>query len=536
LNLARIPRAAWVAIGVALLALAGFALWQGLTPDKAGGTYRLAKVERGPLTAVVSATGSLTPVISVQVGSQVSGQIKELFVDFNSPVKQGQLIAQIDPESFQLKVRQAEADLEAARATLLTQEASVGAQRAIVSREEVNLGDVKRDYERKETLYEQKFISGADRDRALAVYNQAQESVKTAKAQLAVAEAQTRNAEALVKQRRSQLAQARVDLDRTAIRSPVDGVVIKRSVDAGQTVAASLQAPELFVIAKNLTDMQVYAQIDEADVGRIRLGQPATFTVDSFPGRTFSGEVKEVRKSAQVVQNVVSYTVVVSAPNPDQLLLPGMTANVRVVTDQRQATLRVPNAALRFRPANAPDAKGGAPTAPAASAPSAGGGAPANGPSAGAPGGGQQLRERLVAELKLDTAQQARLEPIFADLRQKMGAARDLPEVERAKAFERARAEMRARIGEVLTPEQKARYAELVTENAGRGLTRGRVYVLDANGEPKGIDIRLGLSDGTQTEVLGGDLAEGAEVIVGLAAPVAGKSGSPTAPGPRLPF
>jgi HlyD family secretion protein len=536
LKLASLPRAAWIALGAALVALAGFAIWQWVAPEKSAGTYRLAKVERGPLTAVVSATGSLTPVTSVQVGSQVSGQIKELFVDFNSAVKQGQLIAQIDPESFQLKVRQAEADLEAARATLLTQEASVGAQRAIVSREEVNLGDVKRDFERKETLYAQKFISGADRDRALAVYNQAQESVKTAKAQLAVAEAQTRNAEALVKQRQSQLAQARVDLDRTAIRSPVDGVVIKRSVDAGQTVAASLQAPELFVIAKNLTDMQVYAQIDEADVGRIRVGQNATFTVDSFPGRTFSGEVKEVRKSAQVVQNVVSYTVVVSAPNPDQLLLPGMTANARIVTDQRQSTLRVPNAALRFRPLGAADAKGASSTPQVGTTANAG---PAATP-AGAPGAlggaGQQLRERLVAELKLDAAQQARLEPLFAELRQKTGAARDLPEAERAKVFERARADLRVKVQEFLTPEQKARYAELVAESAGRSATRGRVYVLDANGEPKSVDVRLGLSDGTQTEVLGGDLAEGTEVIVGIANLAAAKSGSTAAPGPRLPF
>jgi len=241
-----------------------------------------------------------------------------------------------------------------------------------------------------------------------------------------------------------------------------------------------------------------------------------------------------VRKSAQVVQNVVSYTVVVSAPNPDQLLLPGMTANVRVVTDQRQAALRVPNAALRFRPANASDTKVASNNAPgtatqvSASAPS--------GPSAGGLGAGQQLRERLVAELKLDAAQQARLEPIFAELRQKMGASRDLPEAERAKAFDRARAEMRPKIAEVLTPEQKTRYAELLAENAGRGSTRGRVYVLDADGAPRGVDIRLGLSDGAQTEVLGGDLAEGTEVIIGVATQAAAKSGSATPPGPRLPF
>ena len=288
---------------------------------------------------------------SVLVGSQVSGQIKELFVDFNSVVKKDQVIARIDPESFELRVRQAMADLEATRATVMTQMAAVGAQRAEVSRSEVNLADVKRDYERKQMLVEKGFVSAADRDKSLAVYNGAQEQLKTARAQLAVAEAQAKNAAAVVKQRESQLAQTKVELDRTIIRAPVDGVVIKRSVDAGQTVAASLQAPELFQIAQNLREMQVDASIDEADVGRVKVDQSATFTVDSFPGRTFSGKVTQVRKAALVVQNVVTYIVVISAANPDLQLLPGMTANVRITTDQRDKVLKLPNAALRFRPA-----------------------------------------------------------------------------------------------------------------------------------------------------------------------------------------
>ena len=517
-------------VAAAIVAAGAFGIYRYTVARSNEPAYRLAKVERGPITAAVAATGTLNPVVSVLVGSQVSGQIKELFVDFNSPVKKDQVIARIDPESFELRVRQATADLEATKATVLTQMASVGAQRAEVSRSEVNLADVKRDYERKQMLVEKGFVSTADRDKALAVYNAAQEQVKTARAQLAVAEAQAKNAAAVVKQRESQLAQTKVDLDRTIIRAPVDGVVIKRSVDAGQTVAASLQAPELFQIAKNLRDMQVDASIDEADVGRVKVDQNATFTVDSFPGRTFSGKVMQVRKAALVVQNVVTYTVVISAANPDLQLLPGMTANVRITTDQRDNVLKLPNAALRFRPAGFSEA------AAAGTATSAAAGSAAPAPTA-AGGQGQQLRQRLVTALNLDADQQAKLDPIFADLRQRLGAVRELPEAERAKAGERARAEMRARIMEFLKPEQKQKYEEIIAESAGRAAGpssgRGRVFVPSAGGPPKLISVRTGLSDGSMTEMVAGELKEGEQVIVGAAQPT---SGAATPSGPRLPF
>jgi len=327
--------------------------------DAAAPVWRLAKVESGPITAAVSATGTLNPVVSVQVGSQVSGQIKEIYVDFNSVVKSGQIIARIDPEIFRYRVRQAEADLEATRAAVLTQQAAIAAQRAEIARVEANLREAQRDYERKRTLVEKNFISPADRDKAQAVFEAAAAQLDAARAQLRVAEAQAKNGEAVVRQREAQLAQSRVDLAHTEIRAPVDGVVVKRSVDTGQTVAASLQAPELFVIARNLSDMQVDTSIDEADVGRVRVGQQASFTVDSFPGRSFNGEVMQVRKAAQVVSNVVTYTVVVSAANPDLGLLPGMTANVRIVTAHEDRVLKVPNAALRFRPPSNGEAKRG---------------------------------------------------------------------------------------------------------------------------------------------------------------------------------
>ena len=345
----------WLVLLLTLIvASAGYLFWwkKSDVPQ-----YRITTIEKGRLVASVAATGTLQPVISVQVGSQVSGQLKEVLVDFNSLVKKNQLIARIDPESFEYRVRQAQADVDAARAQVATQQANIAAQRAFQSQIEVSLADARRDFERKEQLAEKKFISIAEVDKSRATMNSLAEQVKSAQAQVEVARANAGSAAAVVKQRDAVLAQARVDLERTAIRSPVDGIVIKRSVDKGQTVAASLQAPELFIIAENLTDLRVDTAIDESEVGKIQLGQKATFTVDAFPGRTFEGQVKQIRKSAQLVSNVVTYLVAISTQNSDLKLLPGMTANVRVVTSVMDDVLKVPNAALRFRPPQKSDEK-----------------------------------------------------------------------------------------------------------------------------------------------------------------------------------
>ena len=345
----------WLALFLVLVvARAGYHfLWKKADVPQ----YRTATIEKGRLVASVAATGTLQPVISVQVGSQVSGQLKEVLVDFNSLVKKNQMIARIDPESFEYRVRQAQADVDAARAQVATQQATILAQRAFQSQIEVSLIDARRDFERKEQLAEKKFISTAEVDKARATMNALVEQVKSAQAQVEVARANAGSAAAVVKQREAALAQARVDLERTAIRSPVDGIVIKRSVDKGQTVAASLQAPELFIIAENLTDLRVDTSIDESEVGKIQIGQKATFTVDAFPGRTFEGQVNQIRKSAQVVSNVVTYLVAISTQNSDLKLLPGMTANVRVVTSVHEDILKVPNSALRFRPPQKPEEK-----------------------------------------------------------------------------------------------------------------------------------------------------------------------------------
>ena len=308
-------------------------------------------IERGSLQAAVAASGTVTPVSQVQVGSQVSGQIKELLVDFNSEVKQGQLIARIDPESFEYRVRQASADVEAARASVLTAQANV--QSALAQAMPRRGGRSTRrsaTCERKQGLVAQNFISPAEADTAQRPRRDAGRRAEGH----AGAGARWRRLKCATPRRssssaRRSCAQAQVDLERTQIRSPVDGIVIKRSVEVGQTVAASLQAPELFVIARNLSDMQVEAAVDEADISRIRIGQPVSFTIDAFPGRSFDGTVEQVRKAATAAQNVVTYTVVVALLEHRRHLLPGMTANVRVVTDTRDDVLKVPNAALRVR-------------------------------------------------------------------------------------------------------------------------------------------------------------------------------------------
>ncbi len=558
-------RRRWIALA-AIVVLAGAAYygWNERAGRQAAPVYRGAQVVRGPISASVSASGTLNPVVVVPVGSQVSGQVKEVLVDFNAEVRKGQLIARIDPETFEYRVRQSQADVEAARAQVLTAQANVSAARAAVSRALVNLSEAERDVARKQFLVDRGFISPAEIDRAKSSVNANVEDHKAARAQLEVTQAQTRSAESIVKQREAQLAQARIDLERTAIRAPDDGIVIKKSVEPGQTVAASLQAPELFIIARNLRDMQVDTSVDEAEIGKIRAGQRGSFTVDSFPGRSFSGEVVQVRKAAQTVQNVVTYTVVVSAANADLSLVPGMTANVRIVTDQRDNVLKVPNAALRFRPANFQEtqpvssqaapatgitgatsptgptgATGATAARPGTTASAVGGAASANGATAGGPGAAlRQFRERLERELALNEAQRQQLDAIYAGMREKFIAVRQAPEAERARLSERNRAELRERISEILTPEQRVRYLEIVAEAGSRQSARGRVFVLDESGKPRAVQVRTGLTDGSFTEVSAESIREGDTVVIGTGG-ASGASGAarPAQPStPRLPF
>jgi HlyD family secretion protein len=509
-----------LAVLVVLALAAGGYAWLRARGGGAEQALRTARIERGPLQAVVAASGTLNAVTTVQVGSQISGQVKEIYADFNTSVKKDQVIARIDPATFELRVAQAGADLDAARSAVAVARSTLAAQQAELARVRVNLADAQRDYERKRSLVEQKFISPADLDKARTVLDATREQLNAVQAQIGVNQSQVSSALAAVKQRESLLRQAQVDLERTIIRAPVDGTVILRNIDAGQTVAASLQAPVLFTIAQDLRDMQVEAAIDEADVGRLRVGQRATFTVDAFPRRSFNGEIRQIRKSPVNVQNVISYTVVISAANPDLALLPGMTANVRVVVESRDNVLKVANAALRYRPAGAPEAKTAAAAVPAAG------------------NALQQFRQRVYVELKPDETQKAKLDQVFDDARAKFAALRDIPEeAERRKAAERLRGESRARVMELLTEAQKPVYERLVAElgsaRAGGAAAVGRVWVRGPDGQPAPVEVRTGLTDGTSSELLDGPLKEGDEVIVGAAEPAAAGKKAGGAPGPR---
>jgi HlyD family secretion protein len=544
-------------VSVVIVALvAGGALWAYLYAQSRGNVpkFRTVRVERGPLTAAVSATGNLNAVITVQVGSQVSGQIKDLLVDFNSLVKKNQVIARIDQDIFLAKVNQAKADVESARATVLNQEAQVERARADVenaraayseskaqtAKSQVAVVDAKRDFDRKTELFARKLIARSDLDSSQAAHDSAiaqvesaraheqalESAIQSATAQLRVAQAMLVSARAQVDQKTAGLKQAQVDLDHTTILAPVDGVVVSRQVDVGQTVAASLQAPVLFTIAQDLTKMQVETSVDEADIGRLKVDDRANFTVDAFPGETFSGTVTQIRKAPQIVQNVVTYTVIVGVENPSGKLMPGMTANVKLVVAQKANALKVPNAALRFRP---PGVDAPTPSGPAAGGPGGGG---AGGAAAGGPPSIEQIRDRLVKGLGLTEDQQKKLEPILRDTREQMRALQGLPEADRRAKAQKIREAQRARVRELLTDDQKARYEEM-TATAGevRSGAAGRVWIIGPDGKAAAIALTLGLSDGASTEVLRGDIREGQEVIVGSAG---GARGGQPQGAPRL--
>ncbi len=515
-----------IAVLVLLAAAAGGWAWYASRSAAGETRYRVGKLERGPIQAVVVASGTLAAVTTVQVGSQVSGQVLEIFADFNTQVKKDQVIARIDPQSFELRVNQTRADVDAARSAVAVATSNLAAQKAEVGRVRVALVDAERDLGRKKMLVEKNFISPAELDKSRALYDGTREQLKAVEAQSQVGESQIASAQATVKQREALLKQAQVDLERTIIRAPVNGTVILKNIDAGQTVAASLQAPVLFTIAQDLRDMQVEAAIDEADVGRLRVAQQANFTVDAFPRRNFTGEIRQIRKSPVNVQNVISYTVVISAANPDQSLLPGMTANVRVVVDSRDNVLKVANAALRFRP--------GGTTAGASESKAAGEAQPTQQNPGNA---AQQFRQRVFEELKPDETQKAKLEQIFDDVRQKMVALRDMPkDGDRRKAGERLRADSRSRVMEVLTDAQKPVYERLLAEmGGGRGggaTAAGRLWIPGLEGQPKAVEVKTGLTDGTSTEIAEGPLKEGDEVILGVGeTPAAAKK---AAAGPRM--
>src|SRR4249919_848535 len=373
----RSSRPRYVAIGLAVVALAGLAWWWTHHEAKAADSgFRTAAVESGDIRVSISATGTLSAISTVDVGSQISGLVTDVLVDFNDRVRKDQVIARIDPSTYQAQIAQGSAQIASARASLATAQAT--------------LRNAEIDYDRKASLSGQQLIARSDVDLAHAARDQARAQVNAAQAQITQQQASTQT--------------TRLNLQRTVIRSPVDGVVLTRTIEPGQTVAASLQAPVLFQIAEDLSQMEIVLAIDEADIGQVKAGQSVNFTVDAFPERSFKGKVQQVRLSATNTNNVITYPVVVTVDNKDGVLLPGMTVNAEIEVSRRDDVLKIPNAALRFKPADDASA-GGA---------SAGAGQQRGGMSGELP--------KLAQTLALNATQQAAFDHALAQLKQRMAA------------------------------------------------------------------------------------------------------------------
>lgn len=461
--------------------------------------YEQKAIELGDVESVVNATGALEPVNTVIVGTEVSGQISELLVDFNDTVEQGQIIARLDPRTFEARLLQREADVEVANANIQSRNAELTRARS-------NLKRAQRELSRREELSLDGHVSVSELETDKNALDQAIAAVE-------IANASVTNAHAGLTQSEAALAQAKLDLERTYIRAPISGTVINRAVEIGQTVAASFSAPELFVIAHDLHEMKVEASVDEADVGRLREGLPARFTVDAYPNRDFVGRVSQIRKSPTENQSVVTYKVIVTARNDDLSLFPGMTATVDMVLGSRENVLTIPNSALTYAP------RGSQPEPQSTSGPTGGGG-PGGG---GRPGGGggfmtpEQRAEQLAEQLDLSDDQKSQVAEIYQSSMQRMqamfaGGGRGGPGggSDMRQRMMRLFNEVNQEIAEVLEPDQRTKFEEM---NAMRSGNRQSVYVLTETGEEERKTIVIGLQDDNMAEVVSG-LEEGDMVIV----------------------
>jgi HlyD family secretion protein len=519
------------AVLVAALAGGAFAFTAGGEPPP---KYRTVKVERGPITSVITATGTVNPVTTVVVGSQLSGQIVELKADFNTLVKAGQELARIDTELVEAQLQSAKADLASAEAAVIMQVAQIEKAGADIENLRAMLATAESEAKRRDGLAKSGAGSSADAEKALYAAVSARAALRSSEASLKVAEAQLENLKANVLQRRAAVAQVEVNIKRSIIRAPIDGVVVGRSIDVGQTVAASLQSPTLFTVAQDLRNMQVETTVDEADIGRVRDGQDVTFTVNAYPNDRFRGKVSQVRLAPTNISNVITYTVVIAADNPDLKLLPGMTATVTIITDRRDDVLKVANAALRWKP------PGRAPQQPQ---PAAGGGddPPQQGGPGGQPGSPQRnpqanadaAKKVLIEELKLNADQQKELDRIFAESGALMRAVfqSGAPPEERRVKVRAIREAAAKQIDAMLNAEQKSKYAAI--RAAQQGAPPAELFIVGPDGLAKLVRVRLGVGDGTNTEIISTELKSGSEVIVGGGPRATAPSGSEP---PRLRF
>lgn len=496
-RLLKLPRPlliGFAVVGSLLLLMGGCQL---LKPKPKVDPFRFAAVERGDVTKTVSASGNVQALVTVQVGSQLSGLVSQVLVDFNSPVSKGDVLAVIDAKTYASRVNQGTADLGAVTAALAQQRAALEQAKA---QKEVDQAA----YRRVKSLSEQGFASGQALDQATA-------AVKRSEAGVALAHAQIAAQIARVAQSKAGLEASRYDLGRTQILSPIDGVVVDRKIDPGQTVAASFQAPVLFQIAQDLSKLQVKIMVGEADIGQVREGQTVKFTVDAYPDESFQGAVTQVRKQPETQQNVVAYGVIAQAENKGGRLLPGMTANADVVIEERRSVLKVPAAALRFKPADmqTPTIVGGPPGGGGSGGQSAGGGGRPETAGGGGAGGGA----RVFEQLGLTADQKAKAKLIFEEMLKKMQAAGQDPKARRA-----ARDQAFAKLTPLLKPDQLARLSVMQGQFSGhsgpqRGKTPGVVWILKDN-KPWPVPVRVGASDGSFSEIEG-EIKPGYQVIIG---------------------
>lgn len=485
------PRILIAIVALALLAGAAW-FWQQRAKAVAEGAYRTATVERGNIRVAISATGTLSATSTVIVGSQISGQVTDVLVDFNSPVKNGDVLARIDPSSYEAQIEQGSAQIASAQASLRQYQAT--------------LRNAELDYQRKVDLGRQQLVAQSDVDLARAALDQARAQVNSSQAQ--------------IRQQTAATQATRINLDRTVIRSPVDGVVLTRTIEPGQTVAASLQAPELFTIAEDLRKMKIELAVDEADIGQVKQGQSVSFTVDAFSDRQFRGTVEQVRLSATTTSNVVTYPVVVSVDNSDETLLPGLTVNAEIEVSRRDNVLKVTNAALRYKPKAEESA-----------------GAAAASPRAAQRGGGvvDDLAE-VAKDLRLKPEQQIAFDAAAGAIRERQAArvaqvqqggasmfgGGGGPRIAMGGAGGNQQGQIRQRMVERFQQDFAVFRATLDEPQAARwdselknllGAKRAPLYKLVA-GKPQMTQLRIGASDGTNTEV-SGDIREGDIVVVG---------------------
>jgi len=487
-------RRSWIIGGVGVLLLAVAVWFFFLRGGSEAEPYRTEAVRTGDLVRSVSASGTLEALVTVEVGSQISGQVTDVLVDYNDRVRRGQVLARLDPQNQRSSVEQSQAAIVSARAGIAQAEAQVALAQA--------------EYDRQKFLFDRQIIARAALD--------------AAEASLRTARANEQSARAQVRQQEAQLRSNQANLGRTTITAPIDGIVIDRQIEPGQTVASGLNVAVLFTLAQDLSRVQALVTVDEADIGSVRVGQTVRFTVDAFPDDSFNGQVTQIRVLPTTEQSVVAYTVVVEAENTGERLLPGMTANADIILEEKRNVLRVPNAALRFTPGDvlaeqqAGRARGGS----SPFGPAAGGGNRPRGSGRG------NIVATLVEELRLDPSQQATVLPILEKAQQDMRAQRGAGGGQRRRGGNPAAAAiLNTALDEIkplLRPDQQAILETRRMSLAGGG-NRGVVWVL-RDGAPVRVPVITGATDGSYTEVIGGELKAGDEVITG---------GGPRAPDPE---